>query len=67
MQIDRVKVKAYLAEKQIYQYELANKLGITESHLSKILRGRVEPSKELVGKILRGALKGCRNSAEKVS
>lgn len=49
--LDSARLKANLFKENIHQYELANQLGVTETYLSKVLRGRVKPSKELVAKI----------------
>lgn len=35
-----VKVKSVLKERGMHQYELAEELGITETHLSQLLHGR---------------------------
>ena len=51
MELDRAKLKADLIRKDMHQYQLAQQLGVTEAYLSKILRGRTKPSKELVTKI----------------
>ena len=49
--MDCVKVIMLLKKNQIYQYQLAEQLGVTESYLSKVLRGREQPSPELVKKM----------------
>lgn len=46
--MDGAKIKAYLAEHGVYQYQLADKLKVSETHLSKVLRGRAKPSKQLI-------------------
>ena len=51
MKIDVAKIRTFLLRNNMYQYELAKKLSITESHLSKILRGREKPSKGLEERI----------------
>lgn len=51
MTFDKIKLKSFLAAKGEYQYRFAKELGITESQLSKIMRGRVQPSQELIKKI----------------
>jgi len=53
MDFDRFQLKTRLFERKIYQYDFAKRLNITESYLSKILNGRVEPSRELLVKISR--------------
>ena len=40
------KVKAALQEKRLHQYELARQVGITETRLSRIVRGRIEATIE---------------------
>lgn len=52
MKFDRADLKAALVRANMYQYDFAKELNITESHLSKILRGRVRPSNKLIAKIL---------------
>ncbi len=49
--MNRIKLMMFLEKNQIYQYQFAAALGVTESHLSKVLRGRTRPSPELVRKI----------------
>ena len=44
-------IKMYLFKHNIHQYQLAMKLNITETHLSKVMRGRVKPSRQLSAKI----------------
>ncbi len=51
MKINRLKLKEYLLKNSIYQYQLAKKLGITESDLSKILRGRLVPNECITERI----------------
>lgn len=51
MGFDRVRLKGQLIRNNILQYEFARKLAITESHLSRILKGRVRPSRDLVTKM----------------
>ena len=45
------KIKLYRLERGIFQWEVAKKIGIPESQLSKIENGRVAPSQDLVKKI----------------
>ncbi len=47
--VDRVKILNFLYENDMPQYRLAQRLGITETHLSKVLRGRIKPSRGLEG------------------
>jgi transcriptional regulator with XRE-family HTH domain len=47
---NRVGMITYLCKNELHQYQLAEKLGITETYLSKMLRGRVKPNKDLVVK-----------------
>lgn len=42
----RVNLKAALLRCRIRQYEAANKLGITDTRLSRIVCGRLEPTDE---------------------
>ena len=51
IEIDYPKIKEILARKRIKQWELAKKVGVCETHLSKVMVGRLKPSKELVNKI----------------
>jgi transcriptional regulator with XRE-family HTH domain len=53
MKLDRARLKASLARRDMYQYQLAGRLGVTETYLSKVLRGRTKPSAELLTKISR--------------
>ncbi len=45
------KIKFYRLERGIFQWEVAKKVGIPESQLSKIENGRVSPSQDLIEKI----------------
>ncbi len=45
------KIKLYRLERGIFQWEVAKKIGIPESQLSKIENGRIAPSQDLVKKI----------------
>lgn len=49
--VNRIKILNYLYENDMPQYRFAQKLNITETHLSKVLRGRVKPSKDLIIKL----------------
>jgi len=51
MRVDYAGLKAILVRKRIKQWELAQKLGIHEAKLSKIMTGRVEPDESMVRKI----------------
>jgi len=51
MEIDYRKLKILLIKKGIKQWELAKMIGVHETHLSKVMVGRLEPKKELVDKI----------------
>lgn len=51
MGFDRVKLKAMLMRKNIYQYDFANRLNVTESYLSKILKGRIKPGSKLIARM----------------
>lgn len=45
------KIKLLRMQRGIFQWEVAKKIGIPESQLSKIENGRVAPSQDLVKKI----------------
>lgn len=47
MGFDRIRIKTELAKRNIYQYDFAQRLNITESHLSRILKGRSKPSEAI--------------------
>ncbi len=51
MEVDYTKLKILLIKKGIKQWELAKTIGVHETHLSKVMVGRSEPSRELVEKI----------------
>jgi len=51
-EIQSLKIRIALSDK-ICQWKVAEKLGISESKLSRILRGRLEPSPELMGEVNR--------------
>ncbi len=51
MRIDYPKLKEILVRKGIKQWKLAKMIGVHETYLSKIMVGRLEPSKKLVEKI----------------
>jgi len=51
MGFDRVKLKGMLMRKNIYQYDFAKELNVTESYLSKILKGRIKPSSKLIARM----------------
>ena len=51
MALNIIRVKEFLLRRGMHQYELARYLGVTESHLSKILRGRAKPSADLTKRI----------------
>jgi transcriptional regulator with XRE-family HTH domain len=44
-------IKTKLIKKSLYQYALADKLGVSETFLSKVLSGRISPTQELKKKI----------------
>ena len=47
MTLNIIKIKGFLLHRNMHQYELARYLGVTESHLSKVLRGRQKPGEDL--------------------
>lgn len=53
MRINPAKLKALLVERKMKQWELAKKLDIHETNLSKIMTGRLDPSRDLVRRISR--------------
>lgn len=53
MRIDPVKLKALLVERKMKQWELAKRVDIHETNLSKIMTGRLDPSRDLVRRMCR--------------
>lgn len=51
MKIDNRKLKIALINNGMRQYQLAQKVGINESNLSKIMTGRLNPGKDLLKRI----------------
>ena len=51
MKIDGGKVKDYLLKTRKHQYELAAMLGVTEAFLSKVIRGRIKPSRLMIEQV----------------
>jgi len=53
MRIDPAKLKALLVERKMKQWELAKRVDIHETNLSKIMTGRLDPSRDLVRRMCR--------------
>jgi len=44
-------IKTKLIKKELFQYELADRLGVSETFLSKVLNGRIAPTQEFKKRI----------------
>jgi len=53
MRINSANLKALLVERKMKQWELAKRVDIHETNLSKIMTGRLDPSRDLVRRMCR--------------